>query len=150
MAEHTEHTLADLVEGIRTAMVTTPGPQGIQGRPITIQRVDDDVLWFLVGDDASWLGSTTGPVNVSFVDERTWVSVAGTGSTTTDPAVLEDLGNPVSDGWFADDTDPVALRVAIDHVDWWTAPGKLGQLAGMAKAVVGDSPPDIGDRGEIH
>lgn len=143
-------TVADLVDGIRTAMLTTSGPAGLQGRPMTVQRVDgNEAVWFLVGDGAEWLDAATGSVNVSFVDDRTWVSVAGTGSTTTDRAVLDDLGDPISDAWFDGEADPVALRVAVDHVDHWTAPGKVGQVVGLVKGVVTDGPPDLGERGSI-
>ncbi|HEX2575191.1 MAG TPA: pyridoxamine 5'-phosphate oxidase family protein [Aquihabitans sp.] len=144
-------TLPELVRGIRIAMLTTEGPLGLQGRPLSVQRVDDDgrVVWFLVGHDAPWLPSVTGPVNVAFVDDTSWISVSGTGSVTSEPAVLEDLGDPVSDAYFNEEAEPLALRVEVGHVDWWTAPGRLRQLAGFAKAIATDQAPDVGDRGAI-
>lgn len=145
-----DQTLQDLTSGIRIAMLATSGPRGLQSRPLTVQRVaGDDVVWFLVGDDTDWLPSVTGPVNVSFVDDDTWVSVSGTGSTTTDAAVLEDLGDPVSDSYFNEGVDPVALRIEVGHVDFWTAPGKLRQLAGFAKGIATGTQPDVGERGSI-
>lgn len=146
-----DRTLPDLVSGIRVAMLTTPGPQGLQSRPLTVQRVDEDggAVWFLVGDGTDWLPSTAGQVNVAFVDDKAWVSVAGTATTTTDAKVLEDLGDPVSDAYFNEDEDPVALRIAVDHTDWWTAPGTVRALAGFAKAIATDQVPDVGERGEI-
>ena len=151
MTEDPDPTLSDLVGGIRIAMLTTHGPAGLQSRPMTVQRVDDEgaTVWFLVGDDTDWLASATGEVNVAFVDDDAWVSVAGRGSTTTDAAVLADLGDPVSGAYFGDEADPVALRIGVEHVDWWTAPGKVGQALGLAKAAVTQERPDLGDRGEI-
>lgn len=146
----TNPTLSDLASGIRIAMVTTPGADGLRSRPITVQKVTDTGLWFLVADDADWLGEAEGDLNVSLVDDSTWISVTATGELIRDRAVLDDLGDPVSDTWFEDGKDPVALQATVHHVDWWSAPGKVGQVIGLAKGVLGGGPPDVGDRGEIR
>ena len=86
----------------------------------------------------------------ALADDSTWVSVTATGQLIRDRAVLDDLGDPVSDAWFEDGKDPIALQATMHHVDWWDAPGKVGQIVGMAKGVLGDGPPDVGDRGEIN
>jgi hypothetical protein len=44
----------------------------------------------------------------------------------------------------------VALQVHADRWEYWTAPNKLGQMAGMAKAFLMDTQPDIGDSGTIE
>ncbi len=143
-------TLTDLASGIRIAMVTTKGPDGLRSRPVTVQKVTDTGVWFLVTDDADWLTEAEGDVNVALADDSTWVSVTATGQLIRDRAVLDDLGDPVSDAWFEDGKDPIALQATMHHVDWWDAPGKVGQIVGMAKGVLGDGPPDVGDRGEIN
>ncbi len=149
MTDEANRTLTDVASGIRVAMLTTSGSDGLRSRPITVQKLTDTGVWFLVADDADWLGELNRPVNVSLVDDSTWVSLSGSAEVLRDKAVLDDLGDPVSDAWFEDGKDPVALQVTMHHVDWWDAPGKVGQIIGMAKGVLGDGPPDVGDRGEI-
>ncbi len=147
--ETERRSLSDLAAGQPTAMLTSPCPHGLDGRPLTVQRVDDDAVWFLVGDDAPWLDSARGPVNVAFVDDKMWVSVSGMGSTTTDPAVLDDLGDPVSDAWFQEGHEPVALKVEVAHGDWWTSPGALRMAVDVAGAKLTGQEPSGGDRGEV-
>ena len=132
-------------------MLTSTGPDGLRSRPVTVQKVSDHAIWFLVADDADWLPEVDGkPINVSLVDDKTWVSATATGQLIRDRAVLDDLGDPISDAWFEDGKEPVALQVTAQHIDWWAAPGKVGQIIGLAKGVLGDGPPDMGDRGEIN
>ena len=33
---------------------------------------------------------------------------------------------------FEDGKEPVALQVTAQHIDWWAAPGKVGQIIGLA------------------
>lgn len=150
MTEETR-TLSDLASGIRFAMVTTNGPEGLRSRPVTVQKATDAAVWFLVADDADWLGEVDGKdLNVALVDDTTWVSITASGQLIRDPAVLDDLGDPISDAWFDEGQEPVALQATMHHADWWSAPGKLGQIIGLAKGVLGDGPPEMGDRGEIR
>lgn len=141
-------TLAQLTDGIPIAMLTSAGPDGLNGRPLAVQRVDDGgVVWFLVDRHADWVTDDLGTVNVAFVDTTTWVSATGPATTTADPAVIEDLGDPVTDTWFADGAEPVALRVAVARADWWDAPGRLRQAVELVSAKVTHRQPDMGERG---
>ena len=141
--------IRDLVEGIPIAMVTTRGPDGgLRGRPLAAQRVDaDGTIWFLVDRHAEWVRPDLGETSVAFVDDTTWVSATGWSTTTADPAVLEDLGDPITDTWFEDGAEPIALRVVVDHADWWDAPGRLRQMLALAGAKVTRHQPDVGERG---
>lgn len=138
----------ELVDGIPIAMVTTTRQGRMCGRPLAVQRVDDDgTVWFLVDRHADWVGPDLGPANVAFVSDTTWVSASGPATTTDDPAVLEDLGDPITDTWFEDGAEPIALRIAVDHADWWDAPGRLRQAMELVSARVTHHQPDMGDRG---
>jgi general stress protein 26 len=138
----------ELVDGIPIAMVTTRNRDGLCGRPLAVQRVDDDgTLWFLVDRHADWVGLDLGVANVAFSSDTTWVSATGAATTTADRAVLDDLGDPITDTWFEDGAEPIALRVAVDHADWWDAPGRLRQALELAGAKLRGHQPDMGDRG---
>ncbi|WCO68180.1 pyridoxamine 5'-phosphate oxidase family protein [Iamia majanohamensis] len=141
----------DLLEGIRVAMVTTPGPDGLCSRPMTVQRVDaDGVVWFLVDADADWVPSGEVEANAAFVDDDTWVSLAGTATLVTEEATVARLGDPVSGAWFQDGASPAALKVVTTHADWWTAPGRLRRVLNIAGGVLSGHRPDMGDRGSAE
>jgi general stress protein 26 len=148
--EHQTKNLAELVDGIRFAMLTTSGPDGLDSRPLTVQRVDDAAtVWFLVGSDADWLHHLDTPVNLAFVSDKTWVSATGTATTTTDQAILDDLGDPASDAWFGAGTSPLALKVAVQHGGWWASPGAVRTLLSVASAKVTGNQPSAGESGDI-
>ncbi|MGN6696041.1 MAG: pyridoxamine 5'-phosphate oxidase family protein [Aquihabitans sp.] len=151
MTDTTENprSLEDLTDGIRVAMLTLDGRDGLEARPLTVQKVEGDLVWFLVGDKADWLEDLDGPAHLSFVDDKTWVSATGTAGVFTDPVVLEALGDPVSDAWFQEDQVPLALRVDVVHGSWWTAPHAAKAAIGLVKAKVTGTEPDIGDHGSV-
>ena len=142
-------TLPELVDGIKVAMVTLSGPSGMEARPLTVQKVEADALWFLVGDEADWLPAADGPANAVFVDDKVWVSTTGNVSTTRDASVIQELNDAGSDAWFQEDQDPVALRLDVDHGDWWAVSSKIGAAAKVAIAKITGKEPDVGDRGEL-
>ena len=144
-----DKTLPELVDGIRFAMLTAAGLDGLDSRPLTVQRVDDRAIWFLIGRDADWNDDLDDTVNVAFVGDDTWVSVTGSATTTTDRATLEDLGNPVADTYFNEGTEPMALKVSVDHAGWWTSPGTVRTAIDFARAKLTGTQPDAGDHGEI-
>lgn len=77
------------------------------------------------------------------------MSVTGSATTTTDKAVLDDLGDPASDTYFNEGTDPVALKVEVDHGGWWASPGTIRTAIGFAKAKFTGEEPDVGTRGDL-
>ncbi len=144
--------LSDLVDGIRVAMLTTADTTGaLRSRPLTVQKVDDDgTVWFLVDASAGWVADRIPSVNVAFTDDGTWVSVTGSADLVTDRAVLDELGDPVSDAWFGEGTTPAALRVTVGEADYWDAPGKVVQLFELGRSALTGSRPDMGERGVVE
>ena len=147
--ETTDRSLADLTDGIRVAMLTLRSDDGLDARPLTVQKVEGDEVWFLVGDGADWLDAIDGPAHLSFVDDKTWVSASGVAGRFEDPQVIEDLGDPISDAWFAEGQSPVALRFTVQRGSWWTAPNAAKAAIGLVKAKVTGTEPAIGDHGTV-
>lgn len=143
--------LKHLVDGIRVAMLTSRTGHGLCGRPLAVQRVEEDgTVWFLVDRDADWMAADLGAVNLAFVDDDTWVSAAGGARRVDDASTLEDLGDPISGAWFKEGVAPAALRVEVTHADYWTAPGRFHQMLNLAGALATDHQPDMGDRGVVE
>ncbi|MDY7103469.1 MAG: pyridoxamine 5'-phosphate oxidase family protein [Actinomycetota bacterium] len=145
-------TFSELVDGIRVAMLTSAEPDGrLRSRPLTVQRLDDDgTVWFLVDADAEWGPDTVREANLAFVDDDRWVSAAGHVQFVTDTATLDDLGDPISDAFFTDGSERAALRVLVDHADYWTGSGTLRRLIDLGAAAITGSRPDLGDRGVVQ
>lgn len=145
--------LRERVEDVRIAMATTIDQTGLlSSRPLTVQRIDDrGDVYFIVGRDADWaIGGQA--MNVSLVDDgRTWVSVVGRAEYVEGTSLVSDLWDDVTDAYFPDGPESaIALQVHADRWEYWTTPNKLGQMAGMAKAFLMDSEPDIGDSGSVE
>jgi len=143
-----------LLDGVKTAMLTTPDERGtLSARPVTIQQITDvGDLWFLVDAQADWVRPTSsGPINAAIVDGNdVWISFAGRAELDASQARIDELTDPMSDAFFGPDAEPIALRVATDRIEWWTAAGKLTQVLEIAKAKLTGSTPDIGSSGTIE
>lgn len=134
----------DLVDGIPTVMVTGGD---LLGRPLTVQQVDDDATtWFLISAEADWIPSVDGhDVNLAFASKDTWVSAVGAASVVPDHG----LGDPLSKAFFRDDETPVGLRIDVRRAETWDAPGRIGQLVEIVRAVVGGGEAEPGERGSL-
>jgi general stress protein 26 len=137
---------AEMVRGMRSAMLTTVGPDGsLRSRPLTTRDVGDDgMLWFLLAADSGAVQDllVRTEVNVAYAspDDARWVSVSGVGALIRDPDRVRELWNPVSATWFpAGPEDPQirVLRVTVEDVHYWDAPAsRMVRLAGFVKALV--------------
>ena len=142
-------TLPDLLRGTRVAMLTLSSQTGLDARPLTIQRVDEHTVWFLVSDLTTWLPDLDGPANLAVASDRFWLSVAGTCVLVDDPNLVADLGDPISDAWFQEGHDPVAVRFDALRGEWWSAPNMARTALEVAKAKLTGSQPEPGDHGQV-
>jgi len=150
----TTQDIKNLLDGVRTAMITTPDERGtLSSRPVTVQEITNDGdIWFLVDAKADWVQpANSGAVNAALVDgDDAWVSFAGRVELDTSQTRIDDLTDAMTDVFFDADAEPVALRVVSDRIEWWTAAGKLTQIFELAKAKLAGGQPDIGSSGSIE
>ena len=148
-AEHVH----DLIKDQRTAMLTTVHDESgaLASRPMACQQADPDgTVWFLAFADSEKTDEIrrSPQVNVSFTEEGTWVSIAGTASVLQDPARAKELWNDFAQAWFQcepEDPKVAVIRVDGDSAEYWDSPGKVGTLVGVLKAKVTGERPDDGD-----
>lgn len=152
--------LSELLEPGSTLMVATrSGDAGeLESRPLTVARVEGGRVDILLDTNEEWvrrLGpGETGHVTLSDNRRNTWVSVNGTLTTTTDPALIDELWNPFADSYFDNgrETPGVAvLQIATnDGGQYWSGPGggRLGSLISAVKARFGDAE-QSGEHGEV-
>jgi general stress protein 26 len=123
--------LAELIEKIRIAMLTTVSEDGtLWSRPITTQRARfDGDLWFITRLESPKAREVRQhrQVSLSYVrpEENAYVSVSGTAQLVSDPKKAAELWDPSYQDWFpGGPSDPhlVLIRVSVERAEYWDAP----------------------------
>ncbi|GGZ71442.1 general stress protein [Lysobacter xinjiangensis] len=139
--------LAELIEGIDIAMLTTVGPEGwLVSRPLSTQQAsfDGERLWFFTEADSPKVGEITRrrKVNVAYAskDANVYVSIAGQARLNRDRAKIRELW---SDGYKAffpkgvDDPNLLLLEIHVRSAEYWTGPRTgVGKLLAFVAARV--------------
>jgi general stress protein 26/nucleotide-binding universal stress UspA family protein len=126
--------LEALVAGIRIAMLTTMSEDGhLHSRPIVAHAASSDrELWFFTHTHTYEVedGERDQPINISYADpdKEHYVSIAGKGRLVQDRRKIEELWDPIYEGWFSQglaDRDLALLRVSVEEVEYWDASESL-------------------------
>jgi general stress protein 26 len=153
MSEHRQDfdQVAELVSKARFAFVTTTGPEGqLLSRPLAVldRRFDGD-LYFFTADPSPKTSQVAddSQVNVSLQAGSDYLSIAGTGSVTRDPALIDELWNAHAEAWFENGRqDPAValLKVHADSAEYWTMDSpKPVNVFKYAAAIVTGKQPDV-------
>ena len=136
----------------RIAMLTAEEDGRLVSRPMAcIARPEENRIYFVTRVDAA-VGEIGGsvPVNLGFSDthKNTYLSVAGTASSSQDRAKLRELWSVWVEAWLPQgpDGDDVALvTVEPEEARLWDATSSnLIYVAKVLKAVATQSPPHAG------
>ncbi len=150
MARKTVRQIAELLEKIDTAMLTTVGPDGfLVSRPLSTQdsAFDGKRVWFFTEADSPKVAEIARypKVNLAYAsrDRNTYVSLAGTASVNRDRRRIGRLWNDAMKAFFPggkDDPNLVLLEVEVRSIEYWDGPGSLiGKLVSFVIArVTGD------------
>jgi general stress protein 26 len=151
--------LAEMIEDIRIAMLTTAMPDGtLRSRPMATQQVEfDGGLWFFTQASAAKAEEIRANphVNVSYASprENRYVSVSGTAAVVRDRGKMEELWDLLYKAWFPrglEEPDLALLRVDVERAEYWDAPsGTMAEIAGFVKAA-GGRPADIGENEKVE
>ena len=147
-------TLAELIHGIRFAMLTTTARDGtLHSRPMATQdqRFAGE-LWFFTGRASHKVEDIRErpEVNVAYADpaRQRYVSVVGRADLVDDPARVRELWSPALTAWFpggVDDPDLGLLRVRPTQADLWTSPSSaVVRIVGFMHAVATGERVDVG------
>lgn len=149
--------LDELMRPGSTMMVgTEDGSAGLQFRPLTVARLTESRIDILLDSNEQWVSSFADgdAVHVTVEDTKanTWVELRGSGSTTTDPQLIDELWNPFAAAYFDQGRETPGISVMQLDIDdgryWSTASGRIGSLISMVKAKLG-SPEDAGEHGDV-
>ena len=151
--------IADLVKGIRIAMMTTRAEDGsMDARPMAVQdKPFDGTLWFLTRRSSEKVGELERDqhITVSFSEpsDSKYVTLKGRGTTSQDRGKIHELWNPMYKAWFPqgqDDPEITVLRVDVTEGFFWEASSsKVVMYAKyLAAAVTGGAVP-VGTAGHV-
>ena len=156
MARKSVRQIADLLEKIDTAMLTTVGPDGfLVSRPLSTRAssFDGKRVWFFTEADSPKVAEIARhpKVNLAYAssDRNTYVSLAGTAEVNRDRRRITRLWNDAMKAFFPngkDDPNLVLLEVQVRSIEYWDGPGSLiGQLVGFVVARVTGKEEHMGD-----
>ncbi len=140
-------TLAQMVKGIRIAMLTTIGTDGkLHSRPMATQETPfmGEVL-FLTGVDSGKVEDIREDqeVNLTYSGEKhLFVTMTGRAAISNDRALIAALWSPAYKAWFPEGaTDPSirVLRIKIEEAEYWNASSNsiVRHLEILARAATG-------------
>lgn len=155
--DDTPKPLDELMEPGTTVMLGSGRVTGdLEFRPMTVARVGGDTIEMLLDSNEQWASSLAdGDVAyLTMSDNRanTWVSLRGSVSVSSDPALIDELWNPMAGAYFDDgrDTPGIAvLRLYGERGSYWSSPGgRIGNVISIVKAKFGD-PEQSGQHGDV-
>lgn len=154
--------VADLIKGIRIAMMTTLAPDGsIDARPMAVPSgIDtsfDGTFYFLTRQSSDKVGEIHRDHHVTLTfanpSDSNYLSLKGRATVTYDRGKIHELWNPMYKAWFPkgeDDPEIAVVRVQVTEGDFWEASdSKIVVYAKyLAAAATGGSVP-VGTSGHI-
>jgi general stress protein 26 len=154
------HKLADLIEDIEIAMMTTRSADGaLSSRPLQTLKLDaDGELVFFTAADSIKIEELTNDsrVNLTYVhakDQR-YISVRGKARMDRDRATIDELWTLKQTVFFPQgksDPNLMVLRVRIQDAAYWEAKGNfLARALDFARGMLDPSPSDLGDHGHLE
>ena len=151
--------LADLMKGIRFAMLTTMEKDGsLNSRPMATQEVEfDGDLWFFTKAHAPKVEEADQhhQVNVSFADteKNTFISASGTAILVRDQAKMKELWKAPYKLFFPqglEDPQIALLKVSVEKAEYWdSAPTGIGRAFNFAKAMLSKDVHQLGDHAKV-
>src|SRR5579871_3498758 len=151
--------IAELVKGIRIAMMTTLAADGtMSSRPMAVQDTPfDGTLWFLTRSTSEKVGELSGDsdITLTFAEPKDskYIALKGRGTVSADRGKIHELWNPMYKAWFPkgeDDPEIAVLRVEVTEADYWEASGsRIVMLVKYAVAAATGGKVPLGEAGHV-
>lgn len=153
--------LAELIEPIETAMLTTHGKNGtLVSRPLqTLKLTASGELIFFTSADSDKVAQLTEDhaVNLAYAQpsEQRYLSVRGRARMDRDRDLIDELWTPVQKVFFPagkDDPQLMVLRIKVRDAVYWEADSGnwLERAVDFAEAFWSDEPEDLGTSGRLE
>jgi general stress protein 26 len=149
-------TVAEIMRETDIAVLTYQSRAGaLVSTPMGMQDFEDPgTIWFITERSSDKVQALEADprVNVSCSSKKGWVSLSGTAHVSDDQAKLEELWDASAGAFMSggpEDPDNVLLRIDGDTAEYWENPGRLAIAVQMAKGLVTDGEPDLGDNDTV-
>lgn len=156
MADKTEiETVTEIMQTTKIAVLTYVEDGRLMSVPMGTQDLDDPgTIHFLTEADSDKMRAIAASpqVNITYSGDGGWVSVSGTAARNDDRQLLERLWDASAGAFMeggTDNPDNIVLTVSADSARYWATPGSVAAVVQMAKGLVSDSKPDLGDSGTV-
>jgi len=150
-------TVAEIMEKTDIAVLTYVSLDGrLVSMPMGTQDFEDPgTTWFITERSSDKVRAIEADprVNVSYSSKAGWVSLAGTAHVSDDRAKLRELWDASAGAFMSggpDDPESVLLRIDGDTAEYWESPGKAALVVQVAKGLVTDDRPDLGDNDTVQ
>ena len=151
--------IAELVKGIRIAMMTTVAKDGtMSSRPMAVQDTPfNGTLWFLTRRGSEKVEELAKDQHVTLTlaepKDSKYISLKGVANVSQDRGKIKALWNPLYKAWFPggeDDPEIAVVRVEVSEGDYWEASGsRLVMLVKYAAAAVTGGKVPVGEAGHV-
>ena len=152
--------VADLVEEIRFAMLTTEEDDGsLRSRPMATMQMDNDgCLWFFTALSSGKVDEMQHHRQVNLVyartDKQDYLSISGSAQVVRDQDKMRALWSPWIEPWFPKglgDPNLGLLKVTIAEAEYWDAPGSTAKrVAGLAKSMLTGKNDGLGENRKLR
>lgn len=155
MSETEIETVAKIMRETRIAVLTHVEDGRLVSVPMGTQDLDDPgTIHFITAADTDKVRAiTTHPaVNIAYATDDGWVSVSGTARRNDDRELLGQLWDAAAGAFMEggpDDPNSTLITVTADTARYWTSPGTVATVVQLAKGLVSDGRPDLGDTGTV-
>lgn len=154
------HKLGELIDDIDVAMLTTKAADGsLVSRPLQTLKLDSqgEIIFFTAAKSHKVEELTDDhSVNLAYADkgESRYVSIRGRARLDRDEETINELWSPAQKIFFPegkDDPNLMVLRVRVRDASYWEGASNVIERAfDFAKAMLDDSPGDLGTQGHLE
>ena len=155
MSETEIETVATIMRETRIAVLTHVEDGRLVSVPMGTQDLDDPgTIHFITEADTDKVRAIAAhpEVNIAYATDDGWVSVSGTARRNDDRELLGQLWDASAGAFMEggpDDPNSTLITVTADTARYWTSPGTVATVVQMAKGLVSDGRPDLGDTGTV-
>ncbi len=149
-------TVAEIMKDTGIAVLTYVSLEGaLVSTPMGTQDFDEPATtWFITDSDTEKVRALEADprVNVSYASKSGWVSLSGTARVSQDRQKLEELWDASAGAFLSGgpgDPTNVLLQVEGATAEYWESPGKVAAAVRLAKGLVTDSEPELGDNDTV-
>ncbi len=149
-------TVAAIMKDTDIAVLTYISLEGaLVSTPMGTQDFDEPGrTWFLTDRTTDKVRAIEADprVNVSYSSKAGWVSLSGTARVSQDRQKLEELWDASAGAFMSggpDDPSNVLLEIDGATAEYWESPGKVSAAIELAKGLVSDKTPDMGDNDTV-